>query len=84
MSTVEDLLNYAVRLFVEQQLTLVSRILSASEPELSKKVEYAWDDTIKERISRFDHGKDKARLAGEALGDTKRKLRASGSSSGSE
>jgi len=54
MSTVEDLLNYAVRLFVEQQLTPACRILAASETELSEKVEYAWDDTIKERISRFD------------------------------
>ena len=74
MNAIDKLLQQAVQLPVDQQLTLAHRLLEASEPSASEEIEQAWDSTIRERIARYDQGLSRARPAGEVLTDLDRKL----------
>ena len=72
--SVEELLREAVRLTEDQQLTLVHRLLLASEPPASEEVERAWDLEIRERIGRYDRGETVSRSASAVLADWDQRL----------
>lgn len=52
MKTIEEILQEAEHLPLEQRLTLAHRLLSSSEPNPSPEVEKAWGRAIRERIMR--------------------------------
>ena len=53
MKTIEEILQVAEDLPLEQRLTLAHRLLAASAPSPSPEIEKAWDMAIRERIMRF-------------------------------
>jgi len=69
MKTIEEILQEAEHLPLEQRLTLAHRLLSSSEPNPSPEVEEAWGLEIRERIMRYDHGQTQARPASEVFSE---------------
>ena len=74
MNAIDKLMKEARQLPLDQKLALARRLLEASEPTASKEIEQAWDNTIRERIARYDKGLSHARPAGSVLDDLDRKL----------
>jgi len=74
MSSIDHLYAEAARLSADQKLTLVHRLLTSDEPELTPEVEHAWEVSIRERIQRYDHGETESRPAGEVFSDLDRRL----------
>ena len=56
MKTLEQILQEAQRLPLNERLTLAHRLLTSSEPAASKEAYDAWDLVIRERIERYDQG----------------------------
>lgn len=74
MKTTAEFLQEAKQLPNDQRLTLVARLLAVSEPKATDEVEHVWDDTIRQRIERYDQGLSASRPAGEVLADLDQKL----------
>lgn len=75
MSSINQILQEAIRLPEDQRLTLVNRLLMLSEPRASDGVRHAWDVEIRDRIARYDQGETCSRPAGEVFSDLDRRLK---------
>jgi len=75
MSSINQILQEAIRLPEDQRLTLVNRILMLSEPNTSDDISHAWDVEIRDRIVRYDKGETRSRLASEVFSDIDRRLK---------
>ena len=75
MSSINQILQDAIRLPEDQRLTLVNRLLSLSEPHISGDISNAWDLEIRNRIARYDCGEIASRPAGEVFSDLDRRLK---------
>ena len=73
--SVETLTAEAMRLPLDQRLTLAHRLLSSVEPTVSECVDSAWDAEIRERIARFDEGNAGAIPAVDVFAELDRRLR---------
>jgi hypothetical protein len=69
MKTIEEILQEAEHLPLEQRLTLAHRLLSSSEPNPSPEVEEAWSMEIRERIMRYDRGETQSKPASEVFSE---------------
>jgi hypothetical protein len=56
VKSVEAITSEALLLPKDQRLTLAHRILASVEPEVYPGVEAAWDQEIRERITKYDAG----------------------------
>jgi len=74
MKTIEEILQEAEHLPLEQRLTLAHRLLSSSEPNPSPEVEEAWGLEIRERIMRYDQGQTQSRPASEVFSELDHQL----------
>ena len=69
MSSINEILQEAIRLPEDQRFTLAHKLLTVSEPHLSDDVMTAWDVEIRNRIERYDRGKTHSRTASEVFRD---------------
>lgn len=72
---IETLISEAMGLPPDQRLTLAHRIISSVEPAASSKIDVAWDDEIRLRISRYDAGDVRSIPAAEVFAESERRLR---------
>ncbi|MCD6526943.1 MAG: addiction module protein [Desulfuromonas sp.] len=70
-----QILEEAIQLPEDQRLTLVNKLLMLGEPHVSDDVKCAWDDEIRERITRYDQGETCSRPAREVFSDLDRRLK---------
>ena len=75
MSSINQILQEAIRLPEDQRLTLANRLLMLSEPHTSDDIRHAWDIEIRDRIARYDQGETRSRPAGEVFSDLDRRLK---------
>lgn len=75
MSSIDRMYEEAVQLPEDQRMALARRLLSVSEPPATEKVDREWDQTIQERIRRYDKARASTRPAGEVFSELDRKLR---------
>ena len=73
--SVDTLTADALRLPLDQRLTLAHRLLSSVEPTASERVDSAWHAEIRERIARFDEAHGSAIPAVEVFTELDRRLR---------
>lgn len=69
-----QILQDTILLPEDQMLTLVNRLLKLSEPKASDDVKSAWDNTIRDRIARYDRGEISSRPADEVFSKLDRRL----------
>ena len=69
MKTIEQILQEAEHLPLEQRLTLAHRLLPSSEPNPSPEVEEAWGMEIRERIMRYDRGETQSKPTKEVFSE---------------
>jgi hypothetical protein len=75
MNPIDQILDEATRLPEDQKLTLVNKLLRIGEPETSDAVQNAWDNTIRERIARYDRGEICSRSANDVFADLDKRLK---------
>lgn len=73
--TVESLVAEAIALPPDQRLTLAHRILSSVEPDANPEIDAAWDNAIRERMTRYDAGEVRSIPAAEVFAEVDRRLR---------
>jgi len=69
MSSINEILQEAIRLPEDQRFTLAHKLLTVSEPHLSDDVMTAWDVEIRNRMERYDSGEAHSRTASEVFKD---------------
>lgn len=74
MKTIEEILQEAEHLPLNQRLSLAHRLLVLSEPDASPDIDEAWDIAIRERIMRYDQGQTPSRPASEVFSELDNQL----------
>jgi hypothetical protein len=74
VNNVDEILQKASGLPLEQQLNLANRLLEAVEQTANEESDQTWDTIIRERISRYDQGLSKTRPMADVLADLDQKL----------
>ena len=63
----EEIVKEALELPEDQKLSLVHRLLTSIEPPESPETAAAWDDEIRKRIAKYDHGETRTIPASEVF-----------------
>jgi hypothetical protein len=74
MKTIEEILQEAEHLPLNQRLSLAHRLLVLSEPDASPDIDEAWDIAIRERIMRYDQGQTQSSPASEVFSELDNQL----------
>ncbi len=74
MNSMNQIYQDAIGLPEDQRLTLITRLLSHSEPYASDDVNNAWDTEIRDRIRRYDCGETSSRSINEVFSELDRRL----------
>jgi len=72
---VDELIQGALDLPVDQRISLAHKILASIEPPPTSEIESAWDEEIKRRIGQYDAGQSKGIPAEEVFGEVERRLK---------
>jgi putative addiction module component len=75
VKSVEAITSEALLLPKDQRLTLAHRILASVEPDTDPGVEIAWDQEIRERITKYDAGLVRSIPGDEVLREIDQKLK---------
>jgi len=73
-ATVDELIQEALDLPVDQRISLAHKILASIEPPPTSAIESAWDEEIRRRIARYDAGQSKGIPAEEVFAEVERRL----------
>jgi hypothetical protein len=74
MMSLESIASEALLLPKEQRFTLAHRLLASVEPDVSQEIEAAWDEEIRDRISKYDSGASIGIPGSEVFREIDRKL----------
>lgn len=71
---IEEIIVEAQRLPLSERLSLANHLLSEEGAEVTKEMEVAWDNVIRDRIKKYDEGMTSSRSAFDVLNDLDKRL----------